>query len=162
MNGKAPQTILTDQNMCLKEAITVEMPRRKHALCIWLIVAKFPSWFNAILGERYNEWKTEFYRLYNLETVEEFERGWRDMLHSFGLHSNRHISNLWALRTMWAFAILEKPFLCGDDYNHAIKINQCFHPKVLECTDTACTFCGTGTSLLHHFTFVFFCHVANC
>ncbi|KAL0364972.1 UNVERIFIED_CONTAM: protein FAR1-RELATED SEQUENCE 11 [Sesamum angustifolium] len=49
MNGKAPQTILTDQNMCLKEAIGMEMPTTKHALCIWLIVAKFPSWFNAVL-----------------------------------------------------------------------------------------------------------------
>lgn len=113
MNGKAPQTILTDQNMCLKEAITVEMPRTKHALCIWLIVAKFPSWFNAVLGERYNEWKTEFYRLYNLEIVEEFERGWRDMLHSFGLHSNRHIASLWGLRTMWALPYLRNHFFAG-------------------------------------------------
>ncbi|KAK9138276.1 hypothetical protein Sjap_008870 [Stephania japonica] len=90
MNGKAPETILTDQNSCLKEAIAKEMPRTKHALCIWLIVAKFPSWFNAVLAERYNEWKAEFYRLYNLETVEDFELGWRDMIHSFGLHTNRH------------------------------------------------------------------------
>lgn len=73
MNGKAPQTILTDQNMCLKEAISMEMQTTKHALCIWMIVAKFPSWFNAILGERYNEWKSEFYRLYNVESIEEFE-----------------------------------------------------------------------------------------
>ncbi|KAI9107265.1 hypothetical protein K1719_021653 [Acacia pycnantha] len=79
MNGKAPQTILTDQNMCLKEALSIEMPATKHALCIWMIVAKFPSWFSAVLGERYNEWKAEFYRLYNLESIEDFELGWRDM-----------------------------------------------------------------------------------
>ncbi|KAG8368907.1 hypothetical protein BUALT_Bualt15G0095300 [Buddleja alternifolia] len=113
MNGKAPQTILTDQNMCLKEAIETEMPTTKHALCIWLIVAKFPSWFNAVLGERYNEWKAEFYRLYNLETFEDFELGWRDMVNSFGLHTNRHIASLHALRALWALPYLRSHFFAG-------------------------------------------------
>lgn len=113
MNGKAPQTILTDQNMCLKEAIGMEMATTKHALCIWLIVAKFPSWFNAVLGERYNEWKAEFYRLYNLETVEDFELGWRDMVNSFGLQTNRHIASLYALRNLWALPYLRSHFFAG-------------------------------------------------
>ncbi|KAJ7967955.1 FAR1-related sequence 11 [Quillaja saponaria] len=113
MNGNAPQTILTDQNMCLKEALTMEMPTTKHALCIWMIVAKFPSWFNAVLGERYNEWKAEFYRLYNLESVEDFELGWRDMVNSFGLHANRHIVNLYGLRSLWALPFLRSHFFAG-------------------------------------------------
>ncbi|XP_027158742.1 protein FAR1-RELATED SEQUENCE 11 [Coffea eugenioides] len=113
MNAKAPQTILTDQNMCLKEAIELEMPSAKHALCIWLIVAKFPSWFNAVLGERYNEWKAEFYHLYNLESTEDFELGWRDMVNSFGLHSNRHIASLFALRSLWALPYLRSHFFAG-------------------------------------------------
>lgn len=114
MNGKAPETILTDQNMCLKEAIAMEMPTTtKHALCIWLIVAKFPSWFNAVLGPRYNEWKAEFYRLYNLESIEDFELGWRDMVNSFGLHTNRHIASLFALRSLWALPYLRSHFFAG-------------------------------------------------
>lgn len=113
MNGKAPQTILTDQNLCLKEAIAMEMPMTKHALCIWMIVAKFPSWFNAVLGERYNEWKAEFFRLYNLESIEDFELGWRDMVNSFGLHTNRHIANLYGLRIFWALPFLRSHFFAG-------------------------------------------------
>ncbi|KAF6147844.1 hypothetical protein GIB67_014424 [Kingdonia uniflora] len=113
MNGKAPKTILTDQNICLKEAISIEMPRTKHALCIWLIVAKFPSWFNAVLGERYNEWKEEFNRLYKMEMIQEFEIGWGDMVNSFGLHTNRHIANLYALRALWALPYLRDNFFAG-------------------------------------------------
>ncbi|PKU62158.1 protein FAR1-RELATED SEQUENCE 11 [Dendrobium catenatum] len=113
MNGKAPQTILTDQNLCLKEAIANEMPTTKHALCIWFIVAKFPSWFNAVLGERYNDWKAEFYRLYSLGTTEEFEHGWRAMIDRFGLHSNRHITNLFTSRTLWALPFLRSHFFAG-------------------------------------------------
>ncbi|CAH9141809.1 unnamed protein product [Cuscuta epithymum] len=113
MDGKAPQTVLTDQNMCLKEAIAMEMPTAKHALCIWLIVAKFPSWFNAVLGERYSEWKAEFYRLYNLESIEEFELGWREMVNLFGLHTNRHIAGLFALRSLWSLPYLRSHFFAG-------------------------------------------------
>ncbi|KAI4375498.1 hypothetical protein MLD38_013360 [Melastoma candidum] len=113
MNGRAPQTILTDQNMCLKEAIAMEMQTTKHTLCIWMVLAKFPSWFNTVLGERYNEWKTEFRRLYNLESVEEFELGWRDMESVFRLYSNRHINNLFALRSYWALPYLRSHFLAG-------------------------------------------------
>ena len=113
MNGKVPQTILTDQNMCLKEAISMEMPKTKHALCIWMIVAKFPSWFNAVLGERYNDWKNEFYRLYNLESIDDFELGWRDMVNLFGLHTNRHIVNLYSLRSLWALPFMRSYFFAG-------------------------------------------------
>ncbi|WVZ85777.1 hypothetical protein U9M48_032655 [Paspalum notatum var. saurae] len=49
------QTILTDQNVCLKEAIEKELPSTKHALCIWLIAGRFTSWFGANLGDRYND-----------------------------------------------------------------------------------------------------------
>lgn len=125
MNGKAPQTILTDQNMCLKEAIAIDMPSTKHALCIWMIVAKFPSWFNAVLGDRYNEWKAEFYRLYNLESIEDFELGWRDMVDFFGLHTNRHIANLFALRTLWALPYLRSHFFAGmTTTGHSKAINS--------------------------------------
>ena len=113
MNGKAPQMILTDQNMCLKEVIAIEIPATKHALCIWMIVAKFPLWFNAVLGECYNEWKAEFYRLYSLESIEDFELGWRDMLNSCRLHTNRHIANLFALRSLWALPYLRSHFFAG-------------------------------------------------
>ncbi|KAM3290976.1 protein FAR1-RELATED SEQUENCE 11 [Capsicum chacoense] len=124
MNGKAPQTVLTDQNMCLKEAINLEMPTTKHALCIWLVVAKYPSWFNAVLGERYNEWKAEFNRLYNLESMEDFELGWRDMVNSFGLHTNRHIASLFSLRSLWALPYLRSHFFAGmTTTSHSKSIN---------------------------------------
>ncbi|XP_008795529.1 protein FAR1-RELATED SEQUENCE 11-like isoform X2 [Phoenix dactylifera] len=67
--GKAPQTILTDQNMWLKEATSVEMPNTKHAFCIWRIIAKFSDWFSVLLGSRYDNWKAEFHRLYNMQVA---------------------------------------------------------------------------------------------
>ena len=113
MKGKAPQTVLTDHNTWLKEAIINEMPQTKHAFCIWHIVAKFSNWFSMLLGSCYDEWKAEFHRLYNLELVEDFEEGWRDMINKYGVHTNRHIISLYALRTFWALAYLRHFFFAG-------------------------------------------------
>ncbi|KAF8403886.1 hypothetical protein HHK36_011992 [Tetracentron sinense] len=112
MNEKAPQTILTDQDLGLKEAIASEMPNTKHALCIWHIVSKFSGWFSTILGVRYNDWKTDFYRLYELESEDEFITGWFDMVNKYDLHTNRHIHNLYALREYWAKPYV-KSFFAG-------------------------------------------------
>ncbi|XP_050217993.1 protein FAR1-RELATED SEQUENCE 11-like [Mercurialis annua] len=113
MHGKAPQTIMTDQNMWLKEAIAIEIPETKHAFCIWHILAKFSDWFSVLLGSCYDDWKAEFLRLYNLEFVEDFEEGWKEMVDKYGLHANKHISSLYALRTFWALSFLRNYFSAG-------------------------------------------------
>lgn len=113
MNGKAPQTIMTDENMWLKEAIAVEMPRTKHAFCIWHIIAKFSDWFSLQLGSQYDKWKVDFHRLYNLHSGEDFELGWREMVDMYGLHGNKHIASLYALRTFWALPYLRCYFFAG-------------------------------------------------
>ncbi|KAF1863182.1 hypothetical protein Lal_00012492 [Lupinus albus] len=74
LKGKYPQTILTDQDHALIEVVSVELPNTKHAFCIWHIVSKFPKWFFFSLGPKYDDFKSEFYRLYNLECASEFER----------------------------------------------------------------------------------------
>ncbi|KAM3707855.1 hypothetical protein ACB098_02G057200 [Castanea mollissima] len=113
MKGKAPQTILTDHNMWLKDAIAIEMPETKHAFCIWHIIAKFSDWFSILLGSRYDDWKDEFHRLYNMEFVEDFEGGWREMVNKYGFHANKHIISLYALRSFWALSFLRRYFFAG-------------------------------------------------
>ncbi|KAB2062915.1 hypothetical protein ES319_A10G181800v1 [Gossypium barbadense] len=113
MKGKAPQTLLTDQNMWLKEAIAIEMPETKHAFSICHIISKFSDWFSVLLGSRYDDWKSDFYRLYGLELLEEFEEEWREMIDKYGLHDNKHIISLYALRTFWALPFLRPYFFAG-------------------------------------------------
>ena len=66
-------TILTDQDPWLTEAIIKELPRIKRGLCVWHITAKFSVWFTAIIHGKYYNWRDDFYRLYRLETITEFE-----------------------------------------------------------------------------------------
>lgn len=124
MKGKAPLSILTDQNMWLKEAICIEMPNTKHAFCIWHIIAKFSDWLSILLGSQYDNWKTDFLRLYNLETVEDFEAEWRELIHVYALQTNKHVSSLYGLRTFWALPYLRFHFFAGlTSTTHAESIN---------------------------------------
>ncbi|KAK4357204.1 hypothetical protein RND71_022814 [Anisodus tanguticus] len=91
MNGKAPGTILTDQNLWLEEAIATEIPRVKHAFCIWNIISRFSDWFSTLLGSQYDNWKADFHRLYNLHSIEDFEVGWNEMVETYRLDGNKHI-----------------------------------------------------------------------
>lgn len=113
MNGKTPETILTDQNMWLKEAVANEMPSTKHAFCIWHIMAKFTDWFSVLIGSRYDEWKTEFRQLYDLHSDNDFEIGWREMVDKYRLQENKHIISLYALRDFWALPYLRRHFFAG-------------------------------------------------
>lgn len=113
VGDKAPQTIITDQNLWLKDAIASELPETKHAFCIWHIMAKFSEWFSLLLGSHYDTWKAEFYRLYNLEMIEDFENGWREMMSRYGLQSNKHILSLYTLRSFWALSFLRRYFFGG-------------------------------------------------
>lgn len=113
MNGKTPETILTDQNMGLKEAVAIEMPRTKHAFCIWHIIAKFTDWFSVLLGSQYDEWKVEFHQIYNSISEEDFEVEWKEMVDKYGLNGNKHIISLYALRSFWALPYLRCDFFAG-------------------------------------------------
>lgn len=113
MNGKTPGTILTDQNLWLKEAIVTEIPRVKHAFCIWNITSRFSEWFSTLLGSQYDNWKAEFHRLYNLHSIEEYEVGWNEMIETYRLDGNKHIASLYALRSYWALPFLRSFFFAG-------------------------------------------------
>jgi len=154
MKGKAPQSILTDQNMWLKEAISMEMPNTKHAFCIWHIIAKFSDWFSIHLGSQYDNWKTDFLRLYNLDTVEDFEVEWKEMINVYGLHTNKHVASLYGLRTFWALPYLRCYFFAGMTSTICAESINSFIQQFLSAQSQLDNFVEQVYS--HYFYFYFF------
>ncbi|MCL7043751.1 hypothetical protein MKW94_018234 [Papaver nudicaule] len=111
--GKAPDTILTDQDPWLTEAIQSQLPRTKHAFCIWHITAKFSGWFLSTLRGKYFDWCNDFYRLYRVETEEEFENEWFMTASKYNLHANKHVVGLYNARKCWVPAFLRGYFFGG-------------------------------------------------
>ncbi|XP_022716243.1 putative protein FAR1-RELATED SEQUENCE 10 isoform X2 [Durio zibethinus] len=111
MKGRCPQTILTDLDPGLRDAIRSELPTAKHVTSIWSILPKVSSWFSLQLGSQYSEFKSEFDALYHLESTEDFELRWNQMVSIFGLGSDKHIALLYSLRTSWALSYVRGYFL---------------------------------------------------
>ncbi|XP_020099387.1 protein FAR1-RELATED SEQUENCE 11-like [Ananas comosus] len=113
MDGKLPQTLLTDLDLGLKEAIMSELPNTKHAFCSWYIVSKLSSWFSMSLGPHFERLMTEFQRISTLDNLEDFTQQWSQMVSEFGLSSDRHITLLTYNRENWALPFLRGWFFGG-------------------------------------------------
>ncbi|KAE8689656.1 Detected protein of confused Function [Hibiscus syriacus] len=111
MKGRCPQTILSDLDPRLRDAIRSELPSTNHVMSIWDILPKVSSWFSIQLGSQYEEFKSEFDTLYRLESTEEFELRWNQMVSIFGPGSDKHITLLYNLRTCWALSYVRVHFL---------------------------------------------------
>ncbi|KAF6145067.1 hypothetical protein GIB67_013418 [Kingdonia uniflora] len=139
MKGKSPQTMLADLDLGLRDAIIAELPNTNHAFCIWHIVSKRSSWFNYSLGSRYEEFSSEFTRLYTLDTVKDFECQWNQMVNFFGVGSNKHISLLFSLRESWALPYIRGYFHARMTTTECSKSIDAFLKEILSaqtCSDS--------------------------
>lgn len=111
MKGRYPQTIVTDIDLGLRDAIISELPSTKHVIPVWNILPKASSWFSAVLGSRYSEFKSEFEAVYNIENAEEFEYQWSQLISRYELLSDNHLALLFSLRSCWAVCYTRGCFL---------------------------------------------------
>nr|XP_043633717.1 protein FAR1-RELATED SEQUENCE 11-like [Erigeron canadensis] len=110
---KPSQTIITDQDPWMTEAIATEMPTTKHSFCIWHITTKFSCWFAALLRTQYQNWCGDFYTLYKMTSIEEFEHSWPLIVSKYNLQKNNHVQGLYKIRKSWAPAYLRNYFFGG-------------------------------------------------
>ncbi|WRX20764.1 FAR1 DNA binding domain - like 10 [Theobroma cacao] len=111
MRGRHPQTILTDLDSSLRDAIARELPNTKHVICLWHVLSKLSSWFSLPLGSQYVEFKAEFDTLCHSVGIEEFEHQWNLLVARFGLASDKHIALLFSYRTSWLLSYIRGYFL---------------------------------------------------
>ncbi|KAG5252417.1 protein FAR1-RELATED SEQUENCE [Salix suchowensis] len=135
MKGKCPQTILTDLELGLKDAVRSELPSTRHAISIWNIQPKISSWFFLSLGPRYPELKSMFDDLYHAENADDFEHRWSQMVSMFGLGSDKHIALLYSLRASWASSYMRGYFLARMATSAYLKSVESFL-KAICCAQT--------------------------
>lgn len=111
MGGTRPQTIVTDIDSGLREAITIELPNTKHVVSVWYIQSKISSWFSLVLGSQYAEFKMGFDMLCHLENIEDFDHQWSHLVARFGLGSDKHVAMLFSYRASWPFSYIRGYFL---------------------------------------------------
>ncbi|KAM5588921.1 putative protein FAR1-RELATED SEQUENCE 10 [Rosa sericea] len=124
MRGRWPQTIITDLDPGLRDAITSELPNTKHVISLWNILPKVSSWFSVSLGSRYAEFKSELDVLYRVESTEDFELQWNQMNLIYDLSTDKHIALLHSFRASWALCYMRGCFvarMATTDYSKSIE-----------------------------------------
>ncbi|CAN1121073.1 Putative protein FAR1-RELATED SEQUENCE 10 [Linum perenne] len=125
MRGRHPQTILTDIDSGLRDAIARELPDTKHVICPWHVISKLSSWFTLLLGQQYGDFKAEFHIISHLEGIEEFEHQWNIFVGRFGLVLEKHIALLYSYRGSWSMAYIRGCFLartCSTEFSQSVNL----------------------------------------
>uniref|UniRef100_M4DVR7 Protein FAR1-RELATED SEQUENCE n=1 Tax=Brassica campestris TaxID=3711 RepID=M4DVR7_BRACM len=76
MRGGHPQTIVTDIDTGLKDAIERELPNTNHVVFMCDVASKLASWFSQDLGSHYDEFRAGFEMLCRAGSIDEFEQQW--------------------------------------------------------------------------------------
>lgn len=129
--GRPPQTIVTDLDSGIRDAIAMEMPNTKHIISIWQVLSKLSSWFSFPLGLQFPEFKSEFDVLCHLESVEDFEHQWNHLVAQFGLGSDKHIALLFSYRTSWPICYTRSFFLAHALTSEYLKSVETFMKNIL-------------------------------
>lgn len=111
IKGRHPQTIVTDMELALRDAIARELPNTKHVVCIWHILSKLSSWLSFPLGSRFEDFKAEFDLLCHEENVEDFEHQWNLLVARFELVTDKHVALLFSYRGFWSISYIRGSFL---------------------------------------------------
>ncbi|KAG7986128.1 hypothetical protein I3843_03G065600 [Carya illinoinensis] len=85
MLGRAPSTIITDDDKTMAKAISEVLPNTTHKLCLWHILQKFPEHL-AHVYNKFPDFQKEFrHCIHETITVDEFEQEWSSILAKYGL-----------------------------------------------------------------------------
>lgn len=112
MKGKQPKVVFSDQCRALMNAIGKKFPDATHRLCQWHINNNAIKHFESLNGN--DEFKRMWYKCMNgVETEEEFESLWSEMMQSHVPPDHTWLRNIYHLRHRWASVFSQEVFTAG-------------------------------------------------
>jgi hypothetical protein len=113
MFGRAPSTIITNDDKAMGKAIAEVLPNTTHKLCLWHILQKVPEHLVHIYN-KYSSFQDDFrHCIHNTITIEEFETEWSELVCKYELGENDWLKNLYRQREKWMPAYLRTTFCAG-------------------------------------------------
>ncbi|XP_041011363.1 protein FAR1-RELATED SEQUENCE 5-like [Juglans microcarpa x Juglans regia] len=113
MLGRAPSTILTDDDKSMAKAIVKVLPNTTHKLCLWHILQKVPEHL-AHVYNRFPQFRYDFnHCIHDTVTIEEFELEWTELLGKYKLEENSWLKTIYVKREKWVPAYLRSIFCAG-------------------------------------------------
>ncbi|KAG6661775.1 hypothetical protein CIPAW_03G198800 [Carya illinoinensis] len=113
MLGKAPATIITDDDKAMAKAIAEVLSNTTHRLCLWHILQKFPEHLAHVYNKFPDFGKDFRHCIHETITTNEFEQEWGCILEKYELEENNWLQNLYSQRDKWVPAYLRSTFCAG-------------------------------------------------
>jgi hypothetical protein len=114
MLGRAPFTIIIDDDKAMGKAITEVLPNTTHRLCLWHILQKVPEHL-AHIYNKYSSFQLDFnHCIHNMLTIEEFGIELEELVGKYGFGENDWLKN----------------YICGMQSGYQLTCETCF---VLAC-----------------------------
>ncbi|XP_040995984.1 protein FAR1-RELATED SEQUENCE 5-like [Juglans microcarpa x Juglans regia] len=113
MLGRAPSTIIIDDDKAMTKAIIEVLPNTTHRLCLWHILQKFPEHL-AYVYNKFPDFQKYFgHYIHETITTDEFEQEWALIVVKYDLGENIWLQNLYSRRDNWVPAYLRSTFCAG-------------------------------------------------
>ncbi|XP_059659081.1 protein FAR1-RELATED SEQUENCE 5-like [Cornus florida] len=113
MSGKVPQTILTDQDGAMVKALAQVMPRIRHLLCTWHIMANAQKHVGTIFRNDGGIKSVLSQFMYCYDDEDDFYIQWDVMLREYNVVGNTWLNNLFGLREKWGYPFVKHWFTAG-------------------------------------------------
>jgi ribosomal protein L11 methylase PrmA len=110
MLGRAPSTIIIDNDKAMGKAIAEVLPNTTHRLCLGHILQKVPKHF-AHIYNKYPSFQVDFHHcIHDTLTIEEFELELSLFVSKYELRENDWLNKLYMRREKWVPAYLRNSF----------------------------------------------------
>ncbi|KAF5455527.1 hypothetical protein F2P56_025092 [Juglans regia] len=135
MLGKAPQTIITDDDKAMAKAIVEVLPNTTHRLCLWHILQKFSEHLVHVYN-KFPEFGGNFcHCIHKTIMTDEFEEEWSSILFKYGLVDDTWLQNIYNRRDMWVLVYLRSTFCAGmSTTQRSESMNKVFKDYVCSST----------------------------
>ncbi|XP_058186150.1 protein FAR1-RELATED SEQUENCE 5-like [Rhododendron vialii] len=101
MGGRPPTSIITNQDLGMKEAIAKVFPNTRHHLCLWHIKKKFIEELPQVYYKR-SKFKKDMKKcIKGTFKKDDFEERWMLLMKETGLESNKWLQGLFDIRESW-------------------------------------------------------------
>ncbi|XP_010243044.1 PREDICTED: protein FAR1-RELATED SEQUENCE 5-like [Nelumbo nucifera] len=110
MGGKQPQTILTDDDAAIENAINLVLPKSHHRLCVWYMFQNAANHLSGVF-EEFKSFSQDFKScVYDYDDANEFENAWKNMINKYKLQENEWLQRLYSKRHKWALIFGRQTF----------------------------------------------------
>jgi zinc finger SWIM domain-containing protein 3 len=113
MSGKKPNTIFTNQDPAMANAISLVMPNTYHRLCTWHLIQNALKHIGHLFRAE-NGFRSDLHACFKVwEDEEELLIAWDAILHKYNVRENSWLQRLFEVKEKWAKAYVKMSFSAG-------------------------------------------------